>query len=114
LTGERAEFVERDIVRHRGTQATADQDVVPEEIPVALVYNGIAHAVMMATPRDLEEFAVGFSLTSDIYDQEVVIGEDGAEVQITIAQPALLKLKGRPPLAGQIPPPLATPNSPTP
>lgn len=102
LTSERAGFMEFDIVRHQGGLATSAQDMVAEEFPVALVYNGISHAVMMATPRDLEEFAVGFSLTEgivgrarDIYDLDVCFGEDSAEVRITIAQPEFLKLKGR-------------------
>jgi FdhD protein len=49
IHAERAGFVERAIVRHRAADAIPAIDRVAEEIPVALVFNGISHVVMMAT-----------------------------------------------------------------
>ena len=55
-------YVQRRIVRWRDGVAEATDDRVAEERPVAMTYNGHAFAVMMATPHDLEDFALGFSL----------------------------------------------------
>jgi FdhD protein len=99
---ERLGFLERGIVRHRGPVRTTAIDRVAEEMPLALVVNGISHVVMMVSPRDLEEFAVGFALTegivasrAQIYDVEVRLHGRSAEVELTIAQEAFLRLKGQ-------------------
>ena len=90
-----------DIVRVNGTSGP-DTDWVAQEIPVALVYNGISHAVMMTTPRDLEAFAVGFSLaegivksTDEIYGIEVEDTCRGKAVKLEVASSAFWALKSR-------------------
>lgn len=67
----------------------AGERAAPEETPVALVYDGSTYAVMMATPSDLEDFAVGFTLTEgvaaapdQILELEVVEGPLGVEVRM--------------------------------
>ncbi|OYR19427.1 formate dehydrogenase family accessory protein FdhD [Brucella thiophenivorans] len=64
---------------------------VPEEVPVAMSYNGTTHAVMMATPADLQDFAVGFSLTegiishiSEIEVLNIEVLEKGIDVQMRL------------------------------
>jgi FdhD protein len=77
-------------------------DVLAEETPVALVYNGISHAVMMASPADLEDFALGFSVSEGIADGKEDIGliepvavDDGIEVRIELSSRAFWRLKER-------------------
>jgi len=85
-------------VRASGWQAVDDE--VIEEVPVALSYNGVSHAVMLATPTDLEDFAVGFSISEgivagphEIHDLEIVPGCEGIVIEMQIATPRFLALK---------------------
>ena len=76
------------------------EDIIAEECPAALVYNGISHAVMMISPSMHEEFALGFSLSegivkdpSEIYGIDVVPGCRGHEIHIEISSRAFMALK---------------------
>jgi FdhD protein len=76
----------RDGVASEGTR------LIPEETPLALTYNGGTYAVMMATPQNLEDFAVGFSLdegvvksVDEIRSLEVVRLDHGIELRMWLA-----------------------------
>jgi FdhD protein len=56
----------RQVRRWRNGRSETDEDCIAEEVPVALVYNDRPHVVMMATPRDLDDFALGFSLSEGV------------------------------------------------
>jgi FdhD protein len=90
------------VVRWRGGQRTALDDWLVEEVPVALEFNGISHAVMLASPLDLEEFALGFGLSegllsqpAELYGVDVVLGADGIELRLEVAAACEARLKGR-------------------
>jgi FdhD protein len=84
-----------------GRSVSSLENVI-EEVPVALVYNGISHAVMLASPSDLEDFALGFSLSEgilqsprELYDCEVIDVAEGSEVRLDIAAERILALQAR-------------------
>jgi len=102
-TGEQPGVVAQPVSRHQGGTVERVTDHVGQEWPVALVFNGISHAVMMCTPRDLEAFAVGFAISEGIVERGAHIQDievayrDGklphAEVQLTVVQQAFAALK---------------------
>lgn len=76
----------------RGQRSEFDDQVITET-PIAMLYNGVSHAVMMATPSDLEDFALGFSLSEGIVDSpehyrfvEVLQSELGLSLEMAIPQ----------------------------
>ncbi|MDF7667378.1 formate dehydrogenase accessory sulfurtransferase FdhD [Orbaceae bacterium ESL0727] len=82
-----------------GTYPIEDDQIAIEK-PVALVYNGISHVVMMATPKDLDYFAIGFSLTehiiesvNEIYGIDIIETEQGIEVHIELSSRRFAHLK---------------------
>lgn len=81
-------------------QFQSKNETLAIEMPVALVYNEISHTVMMCTPSDLEDFAMGFSLTegiidkpTDIYGLDIVESCHGIEIQIELATRCFVRLK---------------------
>ena len=81
------------VERWQGNQQSLQQDYIAEEVPVSLVYNGAPHVVMLATPTNLEEFALGFSITegiikdpSELLSTRVYNRANGIEVYLQIPQ----------------------------
>ena len=86
--------VSREVAVERWKRGTIEHttDLVAEEMPVALVYHDVPHVVMLATPADLEDYAVGFTLSEGLVERadeirgvEVVAGEASVDVKITVA-----------------------------
>jgi FdhD protein len=85
----------------QGVAADASR-IVPEEVPIAFSYRGSTHAVMMATPADLEDFAIGFSLAegiisklSDVVVVDPIEAGDGIDVQVTLKDASVEALTAR-------------------
>ena len=84
-----------------GTRRAVTREWVPEA-PVALEFNGLAYAVMMATPADLADFALGFALTeglartpADLSDLAVAEVEQGWIVRATLTGLGIEQLTDR-------------------
>ncbi len=97
---EAARVVDREIWR-AGSPSLGSRSV-PEETAVALTYNGGTYAVMMTTPQDLEDFAIGFSLSegvitssADIDSLDIVRLDGGVELQMWLSKPRADRLQER-------------------
>ncbi|KRB62710.1 formate dehydrogenase family accessory protein FdhD [Rhizobium sp. Root708] len=85
-----------------GGVVLSGERIVPEEVPIAFSYGGSTHAVMMGTPADLEDFAIGFSLTEGIISDvgqiagiEIVETESGIDVQVALVDDVATALTAR-------------------
>ncbi|MDB5969211.1 MAG: Sulfur carrier protein FdhD [Hydrocarboniphaga sp.] len=86
-----------------GREVIEREDSIAEETPIALVYNGQPHAVMMATPLDLADFALGFSLSegiiqspAELLEVQQVALEQGVQLSLRIPPQRLERLLERP------------------
>ena len=84
-------YQQRSVDRWKGDVHENKQDYIAEEVPISLIYNGTPHVVMLATPTNLEDFALGFSITEGIIKnpQELLSARvynrsNGIEVQLKI------------------------------
>ncbi len=94
--------VTRTVHRLRSNQIKITQDAVADEVPIAIEYNDAPFAVMMATPHDLEDFALGFSLSESIVAapsmlslESVDTWIDGAVIRLRIPADAADALQNR-------------------
>lgn len=92
----------RTVERWRNGTRISAPDQLAEEVPVALVYSGIPYVVMLATPLDLEDFAIGFSLSEQVVAsreeiRSITIREraPGVQIELCIPRERLLALADR-------------------
>ncbi len=91
-----------DVFVRRGGVVQPQSDWLADEVPVSLVFNGVSHAVMLATPSDLEDFALGFALTegllddrAELYGVDVTPVELGIEVHLEVSSACAWRLRER-------------------
>jgi FdhD protein len=90
------------VLRWRGGRRSTLTDLVADEVAIAFEYNGVSHAVMMATPTELDDFALGFSLAEgiieradELYDCEAEAGRLGITLHLEIAARRYAELQQR-------------------
>jgi len=93
-------LVKREVWRADGL--TVGERMLPEETAIALTYNGGTYAVMMGTPEDLEDFAIGFSLNENIVgvrDEiasiDTIREESGIEIRLWLSDPMAERIAAR-------------------
>lgn len=90
------------VLLNRGGKQTQTTDWLADEVPVSLVFNGLSHAVMLATPLDIEDMAIGFAFTegflqrrAELYGVEVETTPLGIEAQLEVSSACFARLKDR-------------------
>ena len=91
-----------DVRVRRDGAVTESHDWLADEVPVALIFNGISHAVMLATPLDLEDFALGFGLTEgllasadELYGMDVLPDPAGMRIEMEVSSACFARLKDK-------------------
>lgn len=94
--------VEKRVQRRRGGRVEEAHDLVAAEVPIAFAYNGMPFAVMMATPGDLEDFALGFTLSegiaiaaAELSIQAIDTSLEGVSIDMTIPEARAAALDSR-------------------
>ncbi|GLR27043.1 formate dehydrogenase accessory sulfurtransferase FdhD [Limnobacter litoralis] len=90
------------VFRHSQSGSRLENDHVAEEVPVAMVFNGISHVVMMASPCNLDDFALGFALSEGLIDKpsafygvDVLRSAKGIELRIEVSAACEYAIKAR-------------------